>query len=58
VIMASASFIQGSSIEISCDGPIRKPYVIFQQGSLTYEYGKIALINLQSITCYLSILPK
>ncbi len=45
VIMASASFIQGSSIEISCDGPIRKPYVIFQQGSLTYEYGKIALIN-------------
>ena len=45
VIMASASFIQGSSIEISCDGPIRKPYVIFQQGSITYEYGKIALIN-------------
>ena len=45
VIMTSASFIQGSSIEISCDGPIRKPYVIFQQGSLTYEYGKIALIN-------------
>lgn len=45
VIMASGSFIQGSSIEISCDGPIRKPYVIFQQGSLTYEYGKLALIN-------------
>lgn len=45
VIMASASFIQGSSIEISCDGPIRTPYVIFQQGSLTYDYGKIALIN-------------
>lgn len=45
VIMASASFIQGSSIEISCDGPIRKPYVIFQQGAITYEYGKLALIN-------------
>ena len=45
VIMASGSFIQGSSIEISCDGPIRKPYVIYQQGSLTYEYGKLALIN-------------
>lgn len=45
VIMASGSFIQGSSIEISCDGPIREPYVIFQQGSLTYEYGKLALIN-------------
>ena len=45
VIMASGSFIQGSSIEISADGPIRKPYVIFQQGSLTYEYGKLALIS-------------
>lgn len=45
IIMASASFVQGSSIEISCDGPIRKPYVIFQQGARTYEYGKIALIN-------------
>lgn len=45
IIMASASFIQGSSIEISCDGPIREPYVIFEQGSLTYEYGKIAIIN-------------
>ena len=45
IIMASGSFIQGSSIEISADGPIRKPYVIYQQGSLTYEYGKLALIN-------------
>lgn len=45
IIMASGSFIQGSSIEISCDGPIRKPYIAYQQGSLTYEYGKIALIN-------------
>lgn len=45
IIMASASFIQGSSIEISADGPLKKPYVIFQQGSLTYDYGKLALIN-------------
>lgn len=45
IIMASASFIQGSSIEISCDGPLREPYVIYQQGALTYDYGKIALIN-------------
>ncbi len=45
VIMASGSFTQGSSIEISCDGPIRKPYIAYQQGSLTYEYGKIALIR-------------
>ena len=45
IIMASASFIQGSSIEISADGPLKKPYVIFQQGALTYDYGKLALIN-------------
>ncbi len=43
VIMASGSFTQGSSIELSCDGPIRYPYIAYQQGSLTYEYGKIAL---------------
>ena len=45
IIMASGSFIEGSSIEISCDGPIKKPYVAYQQGGLTYEYGKIALIK-------------
>ena len=43
VIMASGSFTQGSSIEISCDGPLREPYIAYQQGSLTYSYGKIAL---------------
>lgn len=43
VIMASGSFIQGSSIEMSCDGPIREPYIAYQQGSLTYESGKVAL---------------
>ena len=43
IIMASGSFTQGSSIEISCDGPLRKPYVAYQQGSVTYEYGKLAL---------------
>lgn len=45
IIMASASFTQGSSIEISCDGPLRSPFVIYQQGGLTYDYGKLALIN-------------
>lgn len=45
IIMASGSFIQGSSIEISCDGPIRFPYIAYQQGGLTYEYGKLALIS-------------
>ena len=45
VIMASGSFTQGSSIEISADGPLRKPYNAYMQGSLTYEYGKLALIK-------------
>lgn len=45
IIMASGSFVQGSSIELSCDGPLRTPFIAYQQGSLTYEYGKIAVIN-------------
>ena len=45
IIMASGSFIQGSSIEISCDGPIRKPYIAYMQGGLTYQYGRLAVIN-------------
>ena len=45
IIMSSPSFTQGSSIELSCDGPLRDPLVLFQQGSLTYEYGKIAISN-------------
>ena len=43
VIMASGSFTQGSSIELSCDGPIREPYIAYQQGGLTYEYGKLGV---------------
>lgn len=45
VIMASGSFTQGSSIELSADGPIRPPYIAYQQGSLTYEYGKLGVIK-------------
>lgn len=45
VIMASGSFTQGSSIELSCDAPLREPYVAFQQGALTYEYGKLGLLQ-------------
>lgn len=45
IIMSSPSFTQGSSIELSCDGPLRDPLVLFQQGSLTYEYGKLAISN-------------
>ena len=44
IIMASGSFTQGSSIELSCDAPIRFPFIAFQQGGLTYEYGKIGVI--------------
>ena len=45
IIMASGSFTQGSSIEISCDGPLREPYIAYQQGGLTYEYGKLSVMN-------------
>ena len=45
IIMASGSFTQGSSIELSCDGPLREPFIAYQQGSMTYEYGKIAIIK-------------
>ncbi len=45
VIMAAGAFTQGSSIELSCDAPIRPPYIAFQQGGLTYEYGKIGVMK-------------
>ena len=45
VIMAAGSFTQGSSIELSCDGPIRSPYIAFLQGGLTYQYGKIGVMR-------------
>lgn len=45
VVMAAGAFTQGSSIELSCDGPIREPYIAYQQGSLTYQYGRIGVMN-------------
>lgn len=45
VIMAAGAFTQGSSIELSCDAPIRAPYVAFMQGGLTYEYGKLGVLK-------------
>ncbi len=45
VIMAAGTFTQGSSIELSCDGPVRPPYTAFFQGSLTYESGKLAILT-------------
>ena len=44
VIMAAGAFTQGSSIELSADGPVRPPYTAFFQGSLTYESGKLAIM--------------
>ncbi|MBR5868667.1 MAG: methionine gamma-lyase family protein [Clostridia bacterium] len=43
VIMAAGAFVQGSSIELSCDAPIREPYLLYLQGGLTYESGKYAI---------------
>ena len=45
VIMAAGAFTQGSSIELSCDAPIREPFVAYMQGGLTYEYGKIGVLK-------------
>lgn len=45
VIMAAGAFTQGSSIELSCDAPIRPPYIAFMQGGLTYEYGKLGVMR-------------
>ncbi len=51
IIMASGSFTQGSSIELSCDGPLRSPYIAYMQGSLTYEQGKLAVMVAVSNLC-------
>ena len=45
VIMASGSFTEGSTIELSCDGPIRSPYIAYLQGGLTFEYGKLGVLK-------------
>ena len=45
VIMAAGTFTQGSTIELSCDGPIRSPYIAYMQGGLTYEYGKLGILK-------------
>ena len=43
--MASGSFTQGSTIELSCDGPVREPFLGFLQGGLTYESGKLGVLS-------------
>lgn len=45
VIMAAGCFTMGSSIELSCDGPLREPFIAYQQGGLTYSYGKLGVMK-------------
>ena len=45
IIMAAGTFTQGSTIELSCDGPLREPYIAYMQGGLTYEYGKYGILK-------------
>lgn len=45
VVMAAGTFVSGASIEISCDGPLREPYMIFMQGGLTWAHAKYAIMN-------------
>ncbi len=45
VIMAAGNFIQGASLELSADGPVREPYTVYLQGGLTYEAGKLGVMN-------------
>jgi len=45
VVMAAGTFIQGASLELSCDGPVREPYLGFLQGGLTYESGKLGVMS-------------
>ncbi len=43
-VMAAGTFTQGSTIELSCDGPMVEPYTAYMQGGLTYEYGKLGIL--------------
>ena len=45
VIMAAGTFTQGSTIELSCDGPIRPPYIAYMQGGLTNENRKMGILK-------------
>ena len=50
VIMAAGAFVQGSSIELSADGPMKPPYAVYFQGGLTWEHAKLGvLMSLQKM---------
>lgn len=52
IIMAAGTFVQGASIELSADGPLREPYSLYVQGGLTYEHVKIAVANAVNAALY------
>lgn len=58
VIMAAGAFTQGSSIELSADGPLREPYTAFLQGGLTYESGKIGILSAAAEVIRSGVLPQ
>ena len=60
VIMAAGAFVQGSSIELSADGPIRPPYAVYFQGGLTWYHAKLGiLLSLQNMAdASLATLPE
>ena len=45
IIMAAGAFVQGSSIELSADGPIRDPYVVYLQGGIVFEHNVLAVLQ-------------
>ncbi|HHV75789.1 MAG TPA: hypothetical protein GXX39_00240 [Syntrophothermus lipocalidus] len=49
IVMAAGTFVQGSSIELSCDGPRRSPFVAYLQGGLTYQHVRYALLRIMSV---------
>ena len=52
IIMAAGTFIQGASIELTADAPIREPFVVYLQGGLTYEHSKIVLNELLNLNVF------
>jgi cystathionine beta-lyase family protein involved in aluminum resistance len=58
VIMAAGAFVQGSSIELSADAPIRPPYIVYFQGGLTYEHSKFGVIKALQALYKQNLLPK
>ena len=45
LVVAAGTFVDGATIELSCDAPIREPYIAYMQGGLTYEYGKLGVMK-------------